>query len=125
MKIAVSAMGGTAEAQVDSRFGRCGYFVFYDSETEEFESTVNESQSAGGGAGVSAAQTVEKHGAKMVLTGNVGPNAARALQAADIQFVIGVSGTVREAINRYKAGELTSVEKPNVEGHFGLQNKKE
>ena len=74
---------------------------------------------------MSAAQTVEKRGAKLVLTGNVGPNAARALQAAEIKFVTGVSGTVREAVNRYKAGELTTVDKPNVEGHFGLQNKKD
>ena len=33
MKIAVSAVGNTLDAQVDQRFGRCSYFVIVDSET--------------------------------------------------------------------------------------------
>jgi len=33
MKICVSAFSGSLDAEVDSRFGRCAYFVIVDSET--------------------------------------------------------------------------------------------
>lgn len=65
MKVCVSAATGSLEAQVDSRFGRCQYFVFVDSETLEFEAVRNTAASATGGAGIQAAQTVANHGAQL------------------------------------------------------------
>ena len=118
MKMCVSADTGSLEAQVDPRFGRCQYFVFVDSETLEFEAVRNTAAGATGGAGIQAAQTVANHGAQLVVTGNVGPNAYQALSAAGIQIVTGAAGTVREAIetNRKKHKRANG---PTVDGHFG------
>ena len=118
MKVCVSADTGSLEAHVDPRFGRCQYFVFVDSETLEFEAVRNTAASATGGAGIQAAQTVANHGAQLVVTGNVGPNAYQALSAAGIPIVTGVTGTVREAIktNRKKHKRANG---PTVYGHFG------
>ena len=37
MKMCISASSGNLDANVDSRFGRCPYFVIVDSETMEFK----------------------------------------------------------------------------------------
>lgn len=101
MKIAVSATGGSKAAKVEPRFGRCAYFVIVDSETMKFTAFTNPASNAPGGAGPAAAQDIHKHGAEVVLTGQVGPQAERALQAADIKIVTNAGGTVEEAVKTY------------------------
>lgn len=120
MKICVSATSGNLDAQVDSRFGRCPYFVIVDSETMEFNSIVNDSSGAAHGAGIQAAQTVVNIGAKVVITGNVGPNAFNVLSATGIKIVTGASGSVKDAVEKYKNGQLKEVGNPTVGGHFGM-----
>jgi predicted Fe-Mo cluster-binding NifX family protein len=120
MKICVSAFSGSLDAEVDSRFGRCAYFVIVDSETMEFNAISNSSSSAAHGAGIQAAQTVANLGVKVVITGNVGPNAFSVLSAAGIKIVTGVSGSVREAVEKYKKGQLKEIGNPTVGGHFGM-----
>jgi predicted Fe-Mo cluster-binding NifX family protein len=120
MKIAVSSSGTDQSAQVDPRFGRCAYFLVIDTESGKTEAVANAAQSAGGGAGIQAAQTVADHGAETVLTGNVGPNAHRALQAAKIAVITGVSGTVSDALKAFKDGKYKATENPNVQSHFGM-----
>ena len=71
MKICVTAVSGDLDAQVDPRFGRCGYFVIIDPGTMKFEAVPNASAGAMGGAGIQAAQTVANMGVKLVITGNV------------------------------------------------------
>lgn len=119
MKIAVTSTGDTLDSQVDGRFGRAANFIVVDTETMEFECISNEAVSAAGGAGISAAKTVADSGAKAVLTGNCGPNAARTLAAAGIKLYANVGGTVKEAIEAFKKGELTENNGPTVDLHFG------
>jgi len=120
MKICVSASAGSLDAQVDPRFGRCPYFVIVDSETMEFEAIPNTAAGAMGGAGIQAAQMVASKGVKVVVTGNVGPNAFQALSAAGIKIVVGAFGTIREAVEKYKKGELRETSASTVRGHFGM-----
>lgn len=42
------------------------------------------------------------------------------LSAAGIRIVTGVSGTVKEAIERNKMGELKEISGSTVGGHFGI-----
>jgi predicted Fe-Mo cluster-binding NifX family protein len=120
MKMCVSSSSGSLDAAVDSRFGRCPYFVIVDSETMEFKAVQNDSSSAAHGAGIQAAQTVVNLGVKVVITGNVGPNAFNVLAATGIKIVIGASGSVKEAVEKYKNGQLQEVSNPTVGGHFGM-----
>lgn len=117
MKVAVSASGGSLDAAIDPRLGRCPYFVIVETETMQSEAVPNTSQYAPSGAGIQAAQTIASKGASVVLTGNVGPNAYQALSSSGIQVITGVTGTVREAVMRYKDGELKSVSAPTAMGH--------
>jgi predicted Fe-Mo cluster-binding NifX family protein len=120
MKICVSASAGNLEAQLDPRFGRCSYFVIVDTETMEFEAIPNTAAGAMGGAGIQAAQTVASKGVKAVVTGNVGPNAFQALSTAGIKIVVGAFGTVKEAVEKYKRGELKEASASTVREHFGM-----
>jgi predicted Fe-Mo cluster-binding NifX family protein len=120
MKICISASSDSLDANVDSRFGRCPYFVIVDSETMEFSAISNDSTNAAHGAGIQAAQTVANMGAKVVITGNVGPNAFNVLSATGIKIVTGASGSVKEAVEKYKSGQLKETGNPTVGGHFGM-----
>lgn len=120
MKIAVSANGPTLDADIDPRLGRCQYFVIADPDTMEFEVLENSGAMAGGGAGISTAQTIAGKGIEAVLTGNCGPNAYQVLTVAGIKVLTGVSGRVREAIEDYKSGKLKASSRPNVTGNCGM-----
>ena len=120
MKIAISARGATLDVEIDPRFGRCQYFVIADPDTMEFEALENSGAMAGGGAGISTAQTIAGKGIEAVLTGNCGPNAYQVLTAAGIKVVTGVSGKVQDAIQNYKSGKLKASSQPNVAEHFGM-----
>ncbi|HDM89107.1 MAG TPA: dinitrogenase iron-molybdenum cofactor biosynthesis protein [Candidatus Bathyarchaeota archaeon] len=120
MKVAVSASAPSLDSPVDPRFGRCAYFIIVDTDTMQYEAIQNPAQYAGGGAGIQAAQIIANKGVKAVLTGNVGPNAFQALSAAGIQIVCGVYGTVREAVIKFKRGEIGGVSSPTVPMHYGM-----
>ena len=119
MKICITAQGNDLEAQVDPRFGRCQYFVIADTDTDETDVLENPNKDGMGGVGVQSGQLMTEKQVKVVLTGNVGPNAFQTLQAGGIEVITEVSGTVKEAIEKYKNGELKSTQGPSVDSHFG------
>ncbi|MBU1006257.1 MAG: NifB/NifX family molybdenum-iron cluster-binding protein [Candidatus Omnitrophica bacterium] len=119
-KICVTSQGNTLDSNVDPRFGRCQCFIIVDTDTLEFEAVENPNISSGGGAGIISGQLVSSKGVKVVITGNVGPNAFQTLQAAGITVITGVSGIVKEAVEKYKKGELSSTQGPSVDKKFGM-----
>jgi len=120
MKVCVTSQGDTLDAQVDPRFGRCQYFIIVDTDTSEFEAIQNPNVSGMGGVGVQSGQFISEKQVKTVLTGNVGPNAFRTLQAAGIGIITGVSGSVKEAIEKYKSGGLNPAGDSSVDSKFGM-----
>lgn len=103
MKIAVSATGGSLDAQVSEQFGRCAYFLIIETETMKFEPISNPGQGMMGGAGPEAVRAIASKGAELVITSQVGPNAQQALDAAGIPVVTGYGEnmTVRSTVERY------------------------
>ena len=120
MKIAASATNDSLDAQIDPRFGRCEYFVIVDTETMNLEAIPNTSRSALSGAGIQAVQVIANRGVQTVLTGNVGPNAFQALSSAGIDVITGVFGTVREAVEKFKSGQLQKITGPTTSMGFGM-----
>jgi len=119
MKIAISSTGQNLDASVDARFGRCQYFIIIEPETMKFEAIANPSITAMHGAGIQTSQLIASKGATLVLTGNCGPNAFQTLSAAGIEVIVGVTGTVKDAIEKYKKGELQPSSQASVPSHFG------
>ncbi len=119
MKVAVTSTGPDLESAVDPRFGRARYILIVDTESGDFETLDNEANmNATGGAGVQAAQAVADKGVSWLITGNVGPRAFQGLQAAGIRIAIGAEGTVAQAVDAFRKGELREASDANVEGHW-------
>ncbi|MFW6040538.1 MAG: NifB/NifX family molybdenum-iron cluster-binding protein [Thermoplasmatota archaeon] len=123
MKVAISASGSDKESSVDKRFARCPYFIIVDTNKMDFKTMKNEHTSKSHGVGPQVVQTLSNMDIDAVLTGNVGPNAYRTLNAANIE-VYKASGKVSEAVKRFKKGELEKLEDETVHGHFGTGGKR-
>jgi predicted Fe-Mo cluster-binding NifX family protein len=123
MKIAVTSSGPELKSEVDSRFGRCPFFIIYDVENNQFEAIENSNIRGMGGVGIQSAQMIADKDVKVVITGNCGPNAFRTIDAAGIQLITGASGTVESVIQEYKKGNLKPADHSNVEPHSGLNQK--
>jgi len=120
MKIAVSSSGKDLDSLIDPRFGRCAYFLLVETDDMSFEVFDNQSIASGGGAGIQSAQFISSKGAKAVITGNCGPNAVQTLAAAGIEVFLENTGIVREVLQKYKDGDLTSTNMANVAEYSGL-----
>ncbi len=122
MKIVITAREASIDSPVDPRFGRCRYFIIVDPETLKWDAQENVHGQDTGGAGVSAAQEVTAvQGAEVVITGNVGPNAFKVLEASGMEIVTGFNGTVADAVRQYSNGLLSSTKHPTVESHHGMK----
>ena len=118
MKIAITSKGKELTSNMDSRFGRCSYFIIYNTENKDYEAIENMSAQVGGGAGPKAAQILSEKNVKILLTGNVGPNAHKALNAAGITIYTGISGKVSDAVS--SLDEKEPAERASVEPHCGM-----
>lgn len=118
--IAISSTGNTESALSDPRFGRCEYFALYEPKTETYTFIENKAQSASGGAGIAASQQIIDLGAKVVLTGNLGPNAYNVLKSAGIRAFRTSAVLVSEAVELYKAGRLSPLDEAG-EAHAGMR----
>ncbi len=120
MKVAITASGEDFDSPVDRVFGRARYFVIADPEETSVEAVENsQSVNAAHGAGIQAARQIANKSVNVVLTGNVGPNAFRALEAASIrvfQFESDIL-TIRDALAAWKEGRLQEVKAPTAKGH--------
>ena len=119
MRIVVTANGADLDAPASPVFGRCPTYVFVDTETMQFEAVENPAIAAGGGAGIQAAQFVIERGAQAVVSGNVGPNAFNVFQAAGVPVYLFGGGTVREAVEAYRAGRLQSTAAASAQAGMG------
>jgi predicted Fe-Mo cluster-binding NifX family protein len=107
MRIVITSLGETTESPMDERFDRARFFVLYDVESGEW--SVHENAPGAGGAsgtGTEAVRHVVGLGAGAVITGHCGPKALTALAAAGIDVYQEVSGSIRDAVDAYKAGLL-------------------
>lgn len=115
MKIAVSSYGKDLNSQIDPRFGRCAYFLIVNTDDMSFEAFENKGVSLSGGAGIQAGQFVVSKGAEAVITDNCGPKAVQTLSAAGVELFTGHTGSVIEALEKYKNADPASPRKVSDE----------
>lgn len=110
MKIILTSVTPNIESEVDPRFGRGAYLLVIDPDTLEWQAHPNPGVNTPGGAGIKAAQFVAEQQPDAVISGDFGPHAFDALNAAGLpMYMYGNCRTVREAITRFKAGQLERV----------------
>jgi predicted Fe-Mo cluster-binding NifX family protein len=119
MKVAVTAQGQELSSLMDLRFGRAKWIHVVDTQTgahQVHDNSVHLNLSQG--AGIQTGQNVANLGVEAVITGNVGPNAFRTLNAAGIKVFLAAQQTVEQAVIAFQGGQLQEVGQANVEGHW-------
>jgi predicted Fe-Mo cluster-binding NifX family protein len=119
LRIAVTAEGKELSSEIDLRFGRAKFLLVVDTESGDF--VVHDNQlnlNAVQGAGIQTGQNIANLGVEAVITGNVGPNAFKTLNAAGVKIFLAEKQTVAEAVESFKADNLKEVDQANVEGHW-------
>ncbi len=120
MNICITSAGNTKESMLDPRFGRCPYFVIEDLDKEKILALENAAALSGGGAGIAAGQAMVENNVRVLITGNVGPNAMNVLKAAGIEIYRGENASVNENIEKFLAGKLEKIT-GTVPSHTGLK----
>ncbi len=120
MKIAIPSTGKDEKSLIDSRFGRCAYFLIGESKDGKLKPIANEAVEASRGAGVSAAQLVADQKVKAVIGVNFGPRAFWVLSEAKVElYQAKPDMTVLEALAEFKAGKLKKLVNPTGPGWSG------
>ncbi|HJZ40058.1 MAG TPA: NifB/NifX family molybdenum-iron cluster-binding protein [Bacteroidales bacterium] len=88
MKVAITSTGNSPDANLDSRFGRCSYFVIYDTESKATEFIPNPNKENVEGAGPASAQLVASRGAKKVISGEFGAKVKSLFDSLQIQLIV-------------------------------------
>ena len=88
MKVAITSTGNSPESNLDSHFGRCAYFVVYDSETLSTEFIPNPNKENIEGAGPASVQLVAAKGVEKVVSGEFGAKVKSIFDSLQIQLII-------------------------------------
>jgi predicted Fe-Mo cluster-binding NifX family protein len=100
MKVAITSNGDSFDSLIDSRFGRCHYFVVYDTESKSSEFIPNPNINAAEGAGPASVQLLAEKKVEKIISGEFGVKIKSLLDSLKIQMiVIKESLTIREIIN--------------------------
>jgi len=102
--IVITCSGDTIKSEFDLRFGRAGWFCFYDESKGETRFEKNEFAEAQGGAGTKAAEKMVENGVNKIISGDFGPKARDLLEKFNIQMIIfpGEGKSIEEIIKQLK-----------------------
>ena len=114
MRVAITATANNYNEMMDGRFGRAPYFLVFDTQTKLWTAYENvQSTELEHGAGIQAAQMVERLGAKVLITGQVGPKALQVLRANAVKIYCVESGKVNDILNAFLEGHYSEYFAPN------------
>jgi len=100
-RICITAQGSSIEDEIDPRFGRAAFYLIYDPKTKSIESLENPNKDLMQGVGPRSVQFLSENNVEVLLTGQIGPNAQRVLQASSIKTITGVSGKIKDLLKKY------------------------
>lgn len=88
MKACITSTGNNLESKLDERFGRCAYFVIYDTKSKAIEYIPNPHKDAESGAGPAAVQLVATRGVNKIVAGEFGMKIKSLLDSLKIQMIV-------------------------------------
>ena len=88
MKVAITSKGNTLESVLDSRFGRCSHFVFYDTERKKLEFVENPNLNVNEGAGPLSVKLIASYGVKKAVSGEFGFKIKSLMDDLSIQMIV-------------------------------------
>jgi len=88
MKVAITSTGNGPDSMIDSRFGRCAYFVIYDMDNNSTEYIPNPNKDSVEGAGPASVEFIASKGVKKVVSGEFGAKVKSIFDQLQIQLVM-------------------------------------
>jgi predicted Fe-Mo cluster-binding NifX family protein len=88
MRVAVTSTGNSLESTVDKRFGRCAYFIVYDTESKSTEFIPNPNKDIEEGAGPASVQLVASRKVNKIVSGEFGIKIKPLLDSLKIQMIV-------------------------------------
>jgi predicted Fe-Mo cluster-binding NifX family protein len=88
MKVAITSSGNTLDSVLDQRFGRCAFFVVYDTESKATEFIPNSNKDADEGAGPASVQLIASRKVQKIISGEFGFKIKPLLDSLKIQMII-------------------------------------
>jgi predicted Fe-Mo cluster-binding NifX family protein len=88
MKIAITSTGNSNESTIDERFGRCAWFVIYDTESKSTEFIPNRVKDADAEAGLTAVELLKGRKVSKVISGEFGIKVKPLLDSLKVQMII-------------------------------------
>jgi predicted Fe-Mo cluster-binding NifX family protein len=88
MKVAISSQGNTLDAKLDKSFGRCNFFVFYDTINKTMEFIENPNKDEDEKAGSKSVHLVGTRDAEKIISGDFGLQIKPLLERLKIQMIV-------------------------------------
>ncbi|MBP7102648.1 MAG: NifB/NifX family molybdenum-iron cluster-binding protein [Bacteroidales bacterium] len=88
MKVAITSTGNTLESTLDQRFGRCSFFVIYDTDNQSVAYIPNPNKEISEGAGPASVQILAENGVHKIVSGDFGLKVKPLLDSLKIQMIV-------------------------------------
>jgi len=88
MKVAITSAGNTMDSLLDISFGRCAYFVVYDTESRAMEYIPNPNKEAEEGAGTASVHLMASRSVNKIVSGEFGLKIKPLLDSLRIQMIV-------------------------------------
>lgn len=118
MIIAIPVEKDSKESLVSEHFGRSNYFLIYNTEEQEYKFIENSAAKSSGGAGIKAAQIVVDENAQVLVSPQLGQNAADVINEAKIKIYKAQVGTIKENLQALEEEKLKLLSEVH-EGYHG------
>lgn len=98
-------------SEISAHFGKSPFFTFLKIENSEIKDLeVVESRGRHAGGVITPAEIILNHKANILICGSLGSKAVTMLKNSGLEVYSGASGTVKEALDKYIAGELSAAD---------------
>lgn len=111
MKIAITSTGNTLDSTLDQRFGRCSFFVIYNTDNNAIEFVTNPNKEAEEGAGPASVQLVASRSVSKIVSGEFGMKIKSLLDSLKIQMIVlkEPDKTIKEIIEIINGGKYAGI----------------
>lgn len=106
MKIALPVDEKKTDTDISMSYGRCAFFLVYDTESKEYGFIENEASSQASAAGISASQALIDEEVSCIITERLGENAADLLKEAGIKVYKAGEKNTRKLLSSCLEGRL-------------------
>ena len=111
MKLFLTANGENLKNHIDSSFGRCSFFLLYDTEDDSYEFIENIHKDEQTGVGTAVAQEAIDLEVNAVISLNPGPRAFNMLKEAGIEvYHINSGENLSDVLDSFLHNELIPLE---------------